>query len=284
MGRVRGGWRSAAPLVAVALLAGLGSGRARASAEAVDPGRALIDATHRLDRGERAWRTRSERLSIRIENARGGVIERELVMRTGRGEPGEDRTFTVFLAPAEVRGTAFLQLAHKDRDADQWLFLPELHRVRRISGASRRQSFVGTHFSYRDLELLDDVLEWSDEEAPARRLGPGKIEDLAVTRIELRPEVKDVGYDRIVVSISEADHVLRGLDLFEGGDRPRKVLRLLDVRWVDGKPTAHRLEMTDRKRGGRTVVEVSEVRYDEDLPEGIFTRRALEHALDYLDE
>ncbi len=269
----------------LAAVLALGWAAAWAGAAAAAPsGRALVDETHRLDRGERAWRTRSERLAIRIENARGGIVRRELVMRTGRGEPGEDRTFTVFLAPAEVRGTAFLQLAHKDRDADQWLFLPELHRVRRISGASKRQSFVGTHFSYRDLELLDDVLEWSEEEAPARWLGEGSIGDVAVARVELRPKVKDVGYDRIVVSISARDHVLRGLDLFEGGEEPRKVLHLLDVRSVDGKPTAHRLEMTDRKRGGRTIVEVSEVRYDEDLPEEIFTRGALDHALDFLDE
>lgn len=246
-------------------------------------GRATMDQLRGLEHGERAWDDRRQALSLRIEDPRGGVRERALVMLTRRTTPGEDRTLTVFRSPAELRGTAFLQFAHADSDAEQWLYLPELERVRRITSRARKQSFMGTDFSYRDLELLTDVIEWKEEDASARSLGMVPWEDGEAERIELLPSVKDVGYTRIVVTISRPEVLLRRMEFFEGGKSPVKTLDLGDIREVQGIPTPGRLTMVRHARGGRTVIEVSEVRYDSGLPARTFTQRSLERGLDAIE-
>ena len=102
----------------------------------------------------------------------------KLVMRTRRGEDREDKTVVVFNGPPAVRGTAFLQFDHRDRDAEQWLYLPELRRVRKITSSSKNDKFMGTDFSYRDLEARkigrDSALEtWRRVRALVRAGGTG---------------------------------------------------------------------------------------------------------------
>ena len=155
--------------------------------------------------------------------------------------------------------------------------------MRRITSRARKQSFMGTDFSYRDLELLTDVIEWKEEDASARSLGMVPWEDGEAERIELLPSVKDVGYTRIVVTISRPEVLLRRMEFFEGGKSPVKTLDLGDIREVQGIPTPGRLTMVRHARGGRTVIEVSEVRYDSGLPARTFTQRSLERGLDAIE-
>lgn len=259
-------------LIVAALVAGL------ARLAGAEQARPLLDEAKRLSDTTRAWRDREQKLVLRIEDGRGGERRRELSMRTLRGAGGEDRTLTVFLAPAEVRGTSFLQFAHRDRDAEQWLFLPALERVRQITSRAKEESFVGTDFSYRDLELLTDVLEWTEEEARSSVVGDEPIDGVDAVRIELVPTRKDVGYRRIVLALTRGDLVLRRMELYGEGEAPRKVLLLDQVETVGVVPTARRLEMSQPGAGSRTVVDVPEVRYDQGLSADLFTQRELERA------
>jgi outer membrane lipoprotein-sorting protein len=246
-----------------------------------DEARALLDEAHRLDDTTRAWKDRTQRLKLLIVDGRAIERRREMIMRTLKGPDGDDKTATVFLSPAEVRGTSFLQFAHQDRDAEQWLFLPALSRVRQISAQAKSESFMGTDFSYRDLELLTDVFEWTEDEAPARLIGTDKIGDLDAALIELTPKKKDVGYERIRLTLTKPDLVIRRMEFYGSGDKPGKVLRLDDVRNVSAIPTAFRLEMVQPQAGSRTEVDVVDVRYDQGLSDDMFTTRALERgALD----
>src|SRR5262249_34681938 len=126
--------------------------------------RVLLNEAKHLNDTTRAWNDRSQTLKIKITDSRGNERYREMLMRTSRSEPGDEKTLSVFLAPPEVRGTSFLQFTHPDRDAQQWFYLPAAQRVRQITAQAKSESFMGTDFSYRDLELLTDILEWTEEE------------------------------------------------------------------------------------------------------------------------
>lgn len=241
----------------------------------------LLDEGRRLDDTTRAWNDRTQRLKLRIVDGRNIERRRELIMRTLKGPDGEDKTTTVFLTPPEVRGTAFLQFAHQDRDAEQWLFLPALGRIRQIAAQSKNESFMGTDFSYRDLELLTDVFEWTEEEAPARLVGTEQIDGVDAAVIELTPKKKDVGYQKIRLAMTKADLVIRRMEFFGSSEAPKKQLRLDDIRSLGAIPTAFRLEMMQPQAGSKTEVDVVDVRYDQKLSEDLFTTRALERgALD----
>lgn len=245
--------------------------------------RTLLDEVQRLDDGERHWRDRTRRMRITIHDRRGGERLRDLSMRTLRDEdPGgrDEKILAVFASPPEIRGTSFLQFQHRDRDADQWLYLPELRRVRKITSSVKHESFMGTDFSYRDMELLTDVLEWSSSEAKARLVGSSTIEGRPAHRIELTPVIRDVGYERIVVVLTSDDLVLRAMEFYREGDEPVKKLELGRVSDVGRIPTAHEMVMRQPAEGTHTVVAISDVRYDQGLPEELFTKRSLERGVD----
>ncbi len=258
----------------------LGAWLFRAAISRAEDARGILDRVQHLDDTERSWRDRSRRMKLVIHDRRGGERVRDLTMRTLRDEDRDEKILAVFETPAEIRGTAFLQFQHGDRDADQWLYLPELRRVRKITSSVKDESFMGTDFSYRDMELLTDVLEWTASDAKARLVGSTTVEASAAHRIELVPTIRDVGYDRIVVVLTEDDLVLRGMEFFAGADEPSKTLELGRIQSVGKIPTAHEMVMRHGDEGTHTVVEISDVRYDQGLPEDLFTKRSLERGVE----
>jgi hypothetical protein len=242
--------------------------------------RQLLDEVKHLNDTTRAWTDLSRRMKIVIHDRRGGERNRLLLMRTRRGDDGDDKTLVVFEEPAEIRGTALLQFDHQDRDAEQWLYLPELARVRAISASSKGESFMGTDFSYRDLELLTDVTEWTEEEARSRLEGAEEVDGVATDVIELVPVKKDVGYSRIVVALAKSDQTIRRMRFYGDGPEPEKILELGKIEAIHGIPTAHSLVMRQPAEGTFTTVDVSDVQYNQKLDDKFFTKRALERGFE----
>ena len=92
-----------------------------------------------------------------LRNRQGRESRRELRVQVLE-VPGEgNRTLFVFDEPRDVAGTAFLVHAHRthDDDDDQWIYLPALRRVKRISSGNRSGSFMGSEFSYEDMTPLE---------------------------------------------------------------------------------------------------------------------------------
>ena len=113
-----------------------------------------------------------EHLKMTIRDGRGGERQRELTLYERRLPGDERQTIVFFESPAEVKGTAFLAYTHAGQPAEQWLYLPELKRIRQIAARSRTESFVGTDLSYQDLDIIQEMASWSDADAraePARR-------------------------------------------------------------------------------------------------------------------
>lgn len=64
---------------------------------------------------------------------------------------GEDNMrMTRFMVPADVKGTVSLLVEHSVTDDDIWIYLPALKKVRRLVSSNKKDSFVGTDFSYGD--------------------------------------------------------------------------------------------------------------------------------------
>src|SRR5215510_13714917 len=67
---------------------------------------------------------------------------------------GKTRFLGVFLAPPDERGTKLLTIENMERQDDHFLYLPFLGRVKRIYGGRRQESFLGTDFTFEDMEPL----------------------------------------------------------------------------------------------------------------------------------
>ena len=193
---------------------------------------------------------------------------------------GRDRlNLMFFLAPANVRNTGFLTYDYRspERDDDQWLYLPELHKTKRIASANKSQSFMGTDFSYVDMtrRVLE---EWN-----YKLLGEREVRGKKAWLVEATPASEIVerryGYAKSVLFVrQDIDMVVRAVHWLTEGGR----LKYLDIKTlerIDGIWTATELDMRtvrNKETLHRTVMRFEDVRYDQDLDEGLFSLRRLE--------
>ncbi len=66
-----------------------------------------------------------------------------------------DKVVMEFQKPDSIEDTRFLQVENEKRDDDKWIYLPALGRVRRIASNQGDQAFVGSDFTYDDMDSRD---------------------------------------------------------------------------------------------------------------------------------
>jgi hypothetical protein len=245
-----------------------------------DAARAALDRARALNQGERHWRDRRQRMTLTIVDRRGTEYQRQLDVVSKRGEGDTVRSLMFFQAPAQVQGIGFLQWTDPRGEDHQWLWLPALKRVRQISGGARSESFVGTDFSYEDLAIMAEAVDWQADKATATLVGEETVDGAACDIIELRPTADaDVGYGAVRLWLGRDDQVVRRFEMRDGDGTVAKTLALGDIRTERNIPTAYRLEMRNEKTGSRTTVVVSELAYDTGIADEEFTQRRLEKGL-----
>jgi len=219
----------------------------------------------------------TQRLVMELKDRRGKQRSREA--RTFRKYYGEEkRTVIFFERPANVRGTAFLiyDYPEAERDDAQWLYLPALRKVRRISPSDRGDYFLGTDFTYDDIKKAGKV---EPTEYHFERLGDEVVDDHPCVVVEGRPAdpsiAKELGYGRIRLWIDPEIWMVRRARMWDVGGNDLKVVSTRDIREVDGLWTAHRIEARNLKTGHRTVFTFQESSYREPVGEDLFTQRSL---------
>jgi len=103
------------------------------------------------DRRDTGFHDSQAAMRMILRNKRGDESTREIRVRTLEQLDDGDKSLTIFDKPADVRGTNFLTFTHKTGPDDQWLYLPALKRVKRISSRNKSGPFMGSEFAYEDL-------------------------------------------------------------------------------------------------------------------------------------
>lgn len=238
--------------------------------------RQILDRRKALSDGPEHWDDREQTMKLTITDGRGGTRERELKLFERRFPNDDSKTVLFFRAPADVRGTAFLAFDHPGKRADQWLYLPALKRTRQITANMRDQSFVGTDLSYHDLDLLQEMIDWTEEDAHSTLRGQESVDGVDTYVIELTPQHDDIKYKKIVLWLGTNDLVPRKLEFYEDDAEPVKRIFQRRIEKVGKVPVAREAEIARPQKGSRTVLEVAEVQFDRGLEDDLFTERTLE--------
>ncbi len=90
-------------------------------------------------------------MELILINAHGDKVTRKLVSNVKETKTDGDKSVITFQWPADVNGTRMLTWTHKTTDDDQWLYLPSIKRVKRITSSNKSGSFMGSEFAYEDL-------------------------------------------------------------------------------------------------------------------------------------
>jgi outer membrane lipoprotein-sorting protein len=241
--------------------------------------RSILERARELAQTTRKWTDRTQALKLRIIDRRGGERARRLTIRVKKYPEDRTRSIVFFEYPPDVKGVAMLQWGNPKGKDEQWLYLPELRKSRMISGAAKRESFVGTDFSYEDLAIITQILDWKDSEARATQLSDTERDGQRFHLLEFVPTGKELSYGKVVLWLRADDLVALRYEMFDESNAVQKVLNLSDVRTLGAIPTPFHMEMETTGNGSRTIVDFVEVSYDTGLPDDAFSQRALEHGL-----
>lgn len=236
--------------------------------------REIIEKVDARDDGDNSTAT----LEMILIDKRGDKRVRR-VTQLARDEGQDTRSIMFFLAPADVRGTGFLTYDYYagEKDDDQWLYLPELRKTKRIASSDKSGSFMGTDFSYADMtrRVID---EWT-----YKILKEDEVRGEKVWLIEALPRDKAVrdryGYDKSVVFIRQDIFMaVRAVHWVRDGGKI-KYLDMTRLEQIDGIWMGTELDMKTTKGGEtlhRTVMKFSDVKFNQTIDEGMFTVRRLE--------
>ena len=185
--------------------------------------------------------------------------------------PGDgDKSLFVFDQPRDVQGTALLTHVHANTQDDQWLYLPALERVKRISASTRAGSFMGSEFSYEDMSAPEV------EEFTYRYLRDEPCGELTCTVTEQFPLDDKSGYSRKVIWQDTDERRTWKMELYDRRDSHLKTLifsdyeQYLDRFWRAGEQT-----MVNHLTGASTVLHWTDFQFGSGLEDGEFTQTAL---------
>ncbi|MBF0141473.1 MAG: outer membrane lipoprotein-sorting protein [Magnetococcales bacterium] len=185
--------------------------------------------------------------------------------------------FTRFLSPADVKGTTTLTIEHTDGDDDIWIYLPATHKVRRLVASNKRDSYVGTDFTYGDI-IGHRVADWHHQILREETLD-GTPCHVIESRAKSPEVVSHSGYARRLQWIAKDSAVAVKAEMFDPADQPFKVFLTSDIQQVDPQHNrwqAMRFEAKNLQTGHRTVIQLTKFRLAPNLSEDLFTTRAME--------
>jgi outer membrane lipoprotein-sorting protein len=212
-------------------------------------------------------------LEMILINRQGDRRIRE-IKQYGKDFGDVEKTIMFFLTPADVRNTSFMNWSYTDgRDDDQWIYLPALKRVRRISGDSKSDYFMGSDFTYDD---LGDRHPQDDEHTILRK---EEIEGVESYVIESIPKDKDYMYSRTVTWIAKDKWIALKREFYDDRGEYLKTLHVKKYDEIQGYWTVLHSEMENEQRQHRTVMQFKNVEYDTGVSDNMFTERIMTRGL-----
>ena len=212
--------------------------------------------------------------AVQVTLAKNGKVEETRnVGEYGRCKNGLSDVVMVFLSPAAVKDTRFLQKENDGKDDDKWIYLPTLKSTRRVAASDGTKAFVGTDFSYDDMstrEVSDDTHELLKESEDK-----GNFKDLYVVKSTPK-DPKSSQYSYRISYITKDAWIPTYIEMY---DKKGKLLKVNEIKSIKKMPgTNDRVYnvpmenvMTNVQNGHSTIMKMVNIVVDKPIPDHNFT-------------
>ena len=227
----------------------------------------------RSDRSDRGFGDSAVDLEMVLRNKAGKEGRRSLSIRTLEvpDESVGDKSLIVFDSPADIEGTGLLSHAKILDPDDQWLYLPALKRVKRISSVNKSGPFVGSEFAFEDFTALE--LEKFDY----KFLRTEPCGEFVCDVVERYPRYEHSGYTRQIGWTDQEVHQLRKVEFYDRKGELLKTLALTDYRlYEDAYWRPQTLSMVNHQTGKSTDLVYDDFVFGQGLTEADFVKGGLQ--------
>lgn len=198
---------------------------------------------------------------------KNGKEDARVVEEYGQKDGDLSKTIMMFKSPASIKNTRFLKSENEGSSDDKWIYFPALKRVRRIASSDGGSSFMGTDFTFDDMESRDvdrDTHELLREENV-------NGSDCYVVKGQAK-DPSDSQYSYRVSYIRKDNFVPIKADLYDKAGDLEKVLEVNNLQQVSGYWTPIKATMTNVQTGHSTTIEVKNIEFDKGVNAKIFSQ------------
>lgn len=216
--------------------------------------------------------------TFRLINSSGQERKRETTGQTKLiAGTNDNRRLVTFLSPSDVKGTKTLLVEHSNQDDDMWIYLPALKKVRRLVANNKKDSFVGTDFSYGDV-IGHRVADWNH-----KILKEEKIDGKDCWVMEALPKNSKVsdntGYSKRLAWIDKESFIAVRGEMYDLNGQLLKKISAQKIEKVDAKNNKWQpmiLEAQNMQTSHKTILEFKNFKANQGVQDDVFSSRSLE--------
>ncbi|MCC6208732.1 MAG: outer membrane lipoprotein-sorting protein [Gammaproteobacteria bacterium] len=228
------------------------------------------------------------RFSFEYDGGKTGTLGLVMAYKRYPATAGAESKVVMFNDyPPEKKDIGYLGWFYRveqERDADQWLYLPELRQTRKLTRKPRDYSRTekrteGDEFSVSELDL-EELAPRAPVLDRHTLLGSETLEGRAVYTVESVPTDPDSSpYGKRIAWISKDGYLPLRVDCY---DREAHLVKTLNFTWaqVDKDWVWERVIAVNRVNGNKTLLEQSDVLVNLGLPDDLFAKRVLDQGAD----
>ncbi|WP_416306627.1 outer membrane lipoprotein-sorting protein [Neptunicella sp. SCSIO 80796] len=261
----------AAVIIALLSLNQLAAAQSADDKAAEDKGLAISTERKARDKG---WGSSESDIQMILRDAQGEENVRSIRTKALEMEGDGDKSLTIFEQPADVKGTAFLTFSHINEPDEQWLYLPAIKRVKRISSNNKDGAFMSSEFAYEDMSsfelgkykftyLRDETLNGQD-----------------CFVVQSVPTDKFSGYAKIVSWIDKQEYrVLKSEFYDRRRDQLLKTMTMSEYKQYLGKYWRPlQLDVVNHLTGKSTRLVINDIKFNTGLDDNDFNKNSLKRA------
>ena len=219
------------------------------------------------------WGNSESKVTMTLRNSQGEESLREMRMKALEISGDGDKGLTIFDKPKDVKGTAFLNFSHVKKSDDQWLYLPALKRVKRISSRNKSGPFMGSEFAYEDLSSFEL------EKYEFTYLGEESVDGVPCYKVEQIPTDKNSGYTRQITWLDKDHFRAQKVEFY---DRKKSLLKTLTFgeykQYLDKYWRPLTMEMVNHQTKKSTSLNTQELKFRVGLKDSDFSKATLKRA------
>lgn len=219
------------------------------------------------------WQDAVSELRMVLHSKSGSINERVIEVKSLEVDGDGDKNLMVFKKPLDVQGTAFLSYSHIEGPDDQWIYLPALKRVKRISSRTKSGSFMGSDFSYEDLASFE-VEKYDYNYLREETCGEWRCHV-----IENNPKDLYSGYSKLITWVDAEHYRIQKVEFFDKKGQQLKTLAVKNYELLNEKFWRPSYSvMKNVQTGSKTELFWGDIRLQTGLTDAQFSQNSLRNA------
>ena len=228
-------------------------------------GREIVEKVYNLPSGD----DQTSNLTMTLINKSGK--ERVRIIKQFTKDMGDvEKSIMFFQSPADVKNTSFMSWTYdSDKSDDQWIYLPTLKKVKRISSDSKSDYFMGSDFTYDDLgdrKIDDDTHQLLREEA---------IDGIDYYVVESISKDEDYMYSRTITWIRKDNFIGLKKEFYDEDEDLLKTLKIKKFEEISGFLVITSSEMENVQKNHRTTMILDNVEINTGISDSKFSERMM---------